>query len=326
MRRRTFLRRSSRSRRYPHVSHAQAATTLKFIPVSDLVILDPVWTGARVTRNHGYLVFDTLYGVDETYGVQPQMVAGHTIDSDGRRWTITLRDHLRFHDGEPVRGRDVVASLRRFCVRESFGQSLMATTDELSAPDDRTVVFRLKKPFPHLAQALAGSTGTMPCIMPERLANTDPFKQITEMVGSGPFRFLATHTWLAAAASISGLLITFRAIRDRPVFLPVQRRCISIASSGSPYPIRQPQQQHSRPARSIGGNSHPTTFYPTLPETRSSSFAPARCKPLSASCGSTISIRRSTIHGFVEHCLVPLIRQMQCRRLQGPIGPAGTTG
>ena len=191
MRRRTFLQAGLAGLTAPHVSHAQAATTLKFIPVSDLVILDPVWTGARVTRNHGYLVFDTLYGVDETYGVQPQMAAGHTIDNDGRRWTITLRDHLRFHDGEPVRGRDVVASIRRFCVRESFGQSLMAATDELSAPDDRTIVFRLKKPFPHLAQALAGSTGTMPCIMPERLANTDPFKQITEMVGSGPFRFLA---------------------------------------------------------------------------------------------------------------------------------------
>ena len=201
MRRRTLLGTVAGLLAIPHVSHAQATTTLKFIPVSDLVILDPVWTGARVTRNHGYLVFDTLYGVDEAYGTQPQMAAGHTIDNDGRRWTITLRDHLRFHDGEPVRGRDVVASIRRFCVRESFGQSLMAATDELSAPDDRTIVFRLKKPFPHLAQALAGSTGTMPCIMPERLANTDPFKQVTEMVGSGPFRFLA-HEHVAGSRSV----------------------------------------------------------------------------------------------------------------------------
>ena len=98
------------------------------------------------------------------------MAAGHVIDKDGLRWTITLREQLRFHDGEPVRGPDVVASIRRFCARDGFGQSLMAVTDELSAPDDRTVVFRLKKPFPHLAQALAGSTADMPCIMPERLA------------------------------------------------------------------------------------------------------------------------------------------------------------
>jgi len=173
----------------PRVVRAENAKTLKFIPVSDLVVLDPVWTGARVTRNHGYLVFDTLYGLDETLTVQPQMAAGHTVESDGRRWTIRLRDGLRFHDNEPVRGRDVVASVKRFCARDGFGQSLLAVTDELSAPDDKTVEFRLKKPFPHLAQALAGSTADMPCIMPERLAMTDPFKQVTEMVGSGPFKF-----------------------------------------------------------------------------------------------------------------------------------------
>ena len=192
MKRRAFLQAASSLPLLaaPRIAHAEAANTLKFIPVSDLVVLDPVWTGARVTRNHGYLVFDTLYGLDETLAVQPQMAAGHTIDTDGRRWTITLRDHLRFHDNEPVRGRDVAASVRRFCARDGFGQSLLAVTDELSAPDDRTIVFRLKKPFPHLAQALAGSTADMPCIMPERLAMTDPYKQVTEMVGSGPFRFL----------------------------------------------------------------------------------------------------------------------------------------
>jgi peptide/nickel transport system substrate-binding protein len=175
----------------PRIARTDAAKTLKFIPVSDLVVLDPVWTGARVTRNHGYLVFDTLYGLDEALAAQPQMAAGHSIEQDGRRWTIKLRDQLRFHDKEPVRGRDVVASVRRFCARDGFGQSLMAVTDELSAPDDTTIIFRLKKPFPHLAQALAGSTPDMPCIMPERLAVTDPYKQVSEMVGSGPFRFVA---------------------------------------------------------------------------------------------------------------------------------------
>jgi ABC-type transport system substrate-binding protein len=70
-------------------------------------------------------------------------------------------------------------------------KSLMAVTDELSAPDDRHVVFQLKKPFPHLAQALGGSTIIMPCIMPERLATTDPFKALTEVMGSGPFSFVA---------------------------------------------------------------------------------------------------------------------------------------
>ena len=103
---------------------------------------------------------------------------------------LRLREGLRFHDGTPVLARDAVASIRRFAARDAFGQSLMAVTGELSAPDDRTLRFRLTKPFPHLPAALAGSSTTMPCIMPERLANTDPFRQVTEMVGSGPYRFL----------------------------------------------------------------------------------------------------------------------------------------
>lgn len=192
MRRRSFLQAAASLSMFhmPAISRAEQPRILRFVPVSDPVVLDPVWTGARVTRNHGYLVFDTLYGLDAELRVQPQMAAGHTIEDGGRRWTITLREGLRFHDGEPVRARDVVPSIRRFCARDGFGQSLMAVTDELSAPDDKTIDVRLKKPFPHLAQVLAGSTPDMPCIMPERLAVTDPFKQVTEMVGSGPFRFL----------------------------------------------------------------------------------------------------------------------------------------
>jgi peptide/nickel transport system substrate-binding protein len=180
---------------------ANASRPLRFVPVSGLVILDPVSASGRATRNHGFLVFDTLYGLDETLNPQPQMVAGHTIEDDGRRWTLTLRDQLCFHDGEKVRGRDVVASIRRFGARDGLGQSLMAATEELSAPDDQRIVFRLKKPFPHLAQALAGGTGNVAFIMPERLASTDPYKPITEMVGSGPYRFLASE-FMAGARSV----------------------------------------------------------------------------------------------------------------------------
>jgi len=174
----------------PRVARAQNSKVLRFRPAGDLAILDPVWSGARPTRNHGYLVFDTLYGLDEELAVQPQMAAGHVIEDDGKRWTITLRGGLKFHDGEPVLARDVVPSVKRFCARASFAQALMAATDEVSTPDDRRIVFRLKRPFPHLAQALAGGTVNVPCIMPARLAETDPFKQVAEMVGSGPFRFV----------------------------------------------------------------------------------------------------------------------------------------
>ncbi len=169
---------------------AQPASTLRFIPESDVAVLDPIWTTATVTRNHGYMVFDTLYGQDATFQVQPQMVAGHTMEADGKLWRLTLRDGLRFHDGEPVRAQDAVPSIRRFAARDAFGRALMEATDELSAADDRTIQFRLKRPFPLLPAAL-GKTGTsMPCIMPERLARTDANTQVTEMVGSGPYRFL----------------------------------------------------------------------------------------------------------------------------------------
>lgn len=190
MKRRSFLAASAAALAAPNVARAQGRSVLKIIPEGDLAILDPVFTTATVARNHGYAVFDTLYGQDDTYVMRPQMVEGHVVENDGKQWTLTLREGLKFHDGEPVRGRDAVASIRRFSARDAFGQALMAATDELSAPDDRTIRFRLNKPFPLLPNAL-GKTGTpMPCIMPERLAMTDPNRQVTEMVGSGPYRFV----------------------------------------------------------------------------------------------------------------------------------------
>jgi peptide/nickel transport system substrate-binding protein len=174
----------------PRIVRAQRTNKLVFVPTVDLSVLDPVVTPARPTRNHGYLVFDTLYGIDTSWMAQPQMVEGHQIEEDGLIWTLTLRDGLRFHDKEPVLARDVVASIRRFAARISFANALMTATEELSAPDDRTVRFRLKRPFPHLPEALAGPGANVPAIMPERLAATSPFKPVAEIVGSGPYRFL----------------------------------------------------------------------------------------------------------------------------------------
>ncbi|GGC44919.1 substrate-binding protein [Siccirubricoccus deserti] len=177
----------------PRAALAQpaAARVLRFIPQSDLGILDPIVTTAYVSRHHGFMVFDTLYGMDADFRIQPQMAGGHRIEEDGRRWTITLRPGLQFHDGEPVRAKDCIASIRRWAGRHPLGQELLARLDEMSAADDRSLVFRLKRPFPLLAEAL-GSLVTPCCfIMPERLAQTDPARQVPEMVGSGPFRFKA---------------------------------------------------------------------------------------------------------------------------------------
>jgi peptide/nickel transport system substrate-binding protein len=134
----------------PTIARAAAQTTLRFSPQQDLVVLDPVATTAYMSRNHGYMVFDTLYGMDSQFQPQPQMVEGHTVEGDGKLWTITLREGLDFHDGSRVLARDCVASIRRWAKRDPFGATLMDATDELSAPDDRTIRFRLKQPFPLL--------------------------------------------------------------------------------------------------------------------------------------------------------------------------------
>src|SRR5439155_11994998 len=140
---------------------------------------------------------------DTNWQAQPQMVQGHEVEDDGLIWLLRLRDGLRFHDNEPVLAKDVVASIRRFAPRIPFVSALMAATEELSAADDRTVKFRLKRPFPHLPLALAGPGGTVPAIMPERLASTSAFQPVKEVVGSGPFRFLADEHISGARAAFA---------------------------------------------------------------------------------------------------------------------------
>jgi len=190
MKRRGFLA-AAGALALPAIARAEPSRVLRFIPQSDVTVLDPIWTTAYVTRNHAYLVFDTLFGQNAAYRPTLQMLDQVLTENDGKLWRLRLREGVRFHDATPVLARDCVASIRRWMARDAFGGALAAATDELSAADDRTIVFRLKRPFPLLADAL-GKTPTLMCaIMPERLALTDPFKQITEMVGSGPYRFKA---------------------------------------------------------------------------------------------------------------------------------------
>jgi peptide/nickel transport system substrate-binding protein len=175
----------------PRLALGQAARVLRFVPQADLAVLDPVFTTAAVTANHACMVFDFLYGLDADFRPQPQMVDGHEVSQDGLLWTMRLREGLRFHDGTPVLARDAVASIQRWGARDMYGQEVLGRAEEITAPDDRTLRFRLKQPFPGLPAAL-GKNGASVCpIMPERLAKTPPTQQITEMVGSGPFRFLA---------------------------------------------------------------------------------------------------------------------------------------
>ena len=190
MKRRSFIAGAAGTLAAPRLVRAAGTSVLRFVPAADMPSLDPIWTTASQTRDHAFMVYDTLYGLDDALQPQPQMLAGHRVDDDGKRWTLTLRDGMRFHDNTPVLARDCVASIRRWWARDSFGQVVKAVTADLSAPDDRTIVFRLTAPFPQLPNALAKYSSPPCVIMPERLALTDPFQQVTDTTGSGPFRFV----------------------------------------------------------------------------------------------------------------------------------------
>ncbi len=174
----------------PRTVQAEASRVLTFVPQGDPASLDPVWTTADVTRNFSLAVFDTLYGYDAQFNVQPQMVAGHRTENDGKTWELTLRDGLAFHDGTKVLARDAVTSIKRFGRRNPFGQALMSRVDEITAPSDAVIRFQLSKPFPLLASALAEVSCV---IMPDRIAQTDAMQQVPEVVGSGPFKFVPSE-------------------------------------------------------------------------------------------------------------------------------------
>ncbi|MGI4953061.1 MAG: ABC transporter substrate-binding protein [Janthinobacterium lividum] len=185
----------------PHVSRAQAARTLRFVPQADLSSLDPVMATLQVVRNASLLIWDTLYGIDSRFEPRPQMVEGHEMAADGLSWTFRLREGLRFHDGTPVLARDAVASIRRWMPRDVMGARLLRVLDEMVATDDRTFRLRLKQPFPKLLLAFGKSTTLLLCVMPERIASTDSFKPITDFVGSGPMAFRRDE-WVAGARAV----------------------------------------------------------------------------------------------------------------------------
>ena len=207
MRRREFLAGTAAALAMPAVARAAANQTLTFVPQADLSVLDPIWTTTYPTRDHAFLVFDTLYGVDADFKAQPQMLAGGLAENDGKLWKLTLRPGLKFHDGTPVLARDCVASVKRWGARDSFGQALLAATDEISASDDKTIQFRMKRAFPLLPDALGKAPPSICAIMPERLASTDPFTQVTEMVGSGPYRYKADER-------MAGSLVVYERFAD----------------------------------------------------------------------------------------------------------------
>lgn len=170
---------------------AAQSSTLRIIPTTNMTVLDPIWTTAYISRNFGYMIYDTLFGTDAQGRIQPQMVGKWSVSKDNKTWTFQLRDGLEFHDGKPVTSEDVVASLKRWASRDTFGGQLAKAIDKYETPDAKTFVIQLKEPFGLVTEALGKPSSNVPFIMPKRVADTPGDVQVKETIGSGPYVFKA---------------------------------------------------------------------------------------------------------------------------------------
>ena len=168
-----------------------SAQDLKIAMESRLSNLDPIVSGSHQTRDHGYLIYDTLLALDENQQIQPQMVDSYEVSDDGKTYTFTLRDGLKWHDGAPVTSADAVASINRWGQRDRMGQMLMSIVSEMTVVDDKTFSVTMSEASSVILDAFAKPSGVALFVMPERVANTPISEAITDYTGSGPFKFVA---------------------------------------------------------------------------------------------------------------------------------------
>mgnify|MGYP001339338001 CR=1 FL=1 len=175
----------------PRWTRAQAGKVFRFAPHAALRVLDPVSTPAYVTRNHGYMIYDQLFAVDANYVPRPQMVQDWEVSADRLSYTFRLRDGLKFHDGAPVTAEDCVASIMRWAKRDVVGLRMAAVTKAMTAQDERTFRIDFNEPFGAIFDALSKISSIPLFVMPKRIADTPPEKALEEVIGSGPFKWVA---------------------------------------------------------------------------------------------------------------------------------------
>jgi peptide/nickel transport system substrate-binding protein len=169
--------------------------TIKAVMHSDVKILDPIWTTAYIQRNFGYMVWDTLFAMDEKFEVKPQMVDKYDVSADKLTWTFTLRDGLVWSNGTSVTSEDCIASIKRWAARDSMGQKMMGSVEGFEAIDAKTFKMKMKEPYGLVLQSLGKPSSNVPFMMPKKTADTDPNTQIKveDVIGSGPFLFIANE-------------------------------------------------------------------------------------------------------------------------------------
>src|SRR5258708_2244396 len=148
-----------------------AGKTITAVMHSDLRIIDPLFTTAYITRDHGYMIFDTLLATDSNFKITPQM-ADWKVSDDKLTYTFTLRDGLKWHDGAPVTAEDCVASLKRWGRSDNMGQKLMDFTASIEATDDKTITLKLKEPYGLVLDSIGKPSSYLTFIMPKRMAET----------------------------------------------------------------------------------------------------------------------------------------------------------
>ena len=172
---------------------ASAQKVLRAVPHADLASLEPMVTPSQINRIYSYMVYDTLFALDSKLQAKPMMLESHRVSPDGLAYTFTLRSGLKFHDGSPVGAKDVVASLERWLDRTSAGARMKTVTASLTAEGDRVVVLTLKEPYGLVEYSLAGAASQTPAVLPEAQAKALRTGLVTEVNGSGPFRFVASE-------------------------------------------------------------------------------------------------------------------------------------
>src|SRR5467141_4401487 len=165
-----------------------AGKTITAVMHSDLRVIDPGFTPAYITRDHGYMVYDTLLATDANFKIQPQM-ADWKISDDKLTYTFTLRNGLKWHDGTPVTAEDCVASLKRWGKVDGMGQKLMDFTAGIEATDAKTISLKLKEPYSLVLESIGKPSSLVPFMMPKRMAEAPTDKPLPELIGSGPFKF-----------------------------------------------------------------------------------------------------------------------------------------
>ena len=168
---------------------AEAQDTLRVVMHSDLKIVDPIWTTAYIVRNHGYMIYDTLFAMDAKGEIKPQMVDKYDVSADKLTYTMALRDGLLWHDGKPVTAEDCVASIKRWAAKDSMGQKMISFVQDLQVVGPKTFKIVLKEPTGLVLSALGKPSSNVPFMMPKRVAEIDPNTQISDFTGSGPFVF-----------------------------------------------------------------------------------------------------------------------------------------